>query len=369
MSVGAEPSYRAASKPAVRESFKFDPNDPLLLIPVRVGSKDYQFVLDTGATVSMFDVSLRSHLGPRVDSTPVTSASGERVELNLYSPPDARVGSLPLTKDPVLCLELTPFRESSGCSVCGLVGMDFLKNWIIAIDFDEGRLDVLSADTERDPKWGEGIPFVYDEKGLMFVLATVGGNIRTPFAVDTGDAGTGDLEGGLLTRLVGAREARVTGDGKAMDLSGIQSLKVARLSHLSLGSFRHDNLRFISGKRNALGLNYLSRYRLTINFPDKRLHLAKGKDFAYRDTGHTCGLNYLFKGGGLEVISVDEKSPAHAAGFRPKDVIVKLGGKRVSEWKPSRIRRLLGAEGKAVQVTVQRGGKRLEMNFTPKEYD
>jgi hypothetical protein len=364
----AEPN-EAVPKAAVRESFRFDPDDRLVLIPVRVGSKDYQFMLDTGTTGSVFDVSLRSHLGPCVDSVRARSAKGDDVELELYSPPDARVGSLPLAKEPVACHDFTPFREASGCNVRGIVGMDFLKDWIITIDFDRGRFDILPPGTQRDPKWGERMRFEYGTEGEMLVLATVGGNTLVAFTVDTGNAGTGNLEGAFITRLVGAHEARVTGDEKAVTVSGIRSAGAARLSHFSLGSFRHENLRFMGGKQNVLGLNYLSRYRVTIDFPNQRLYLAKGKRFADHDRGSTSGLFCFFRAGGLEIESADEKGPAHAAGLRAKDVIVKVCGKPISEWKPSEIYRRLAVEGKAVQVTVQRGGKQMEMSFTPKEYD
>jgi C-terminal processing protease CtpA/Prc len=125
----------------------------------------------------------------------------------------------------------------------------------------------------------------------------------------------------------------------------------------------------MSGKQNVLGLQYLSRYHVTIDFPNQRIYLAKGKHFSDLAYVHTCGLSVFFKAGGLEVESVDEKSPAYAAGFLAKDVIVKLCGKPIASWKPSEINRLLKKEGKPVQMTVERGGKRLEMSFTPKEYD
>jgi hypothetical protein len=357
-----------AQKTAVRESFKFDPNDDQILIPVHVGGKDYQFVLDTGATVSVFDISLRSHLGPRVDSAYVEGAH-DNVRLELCSPLNARVGSLLLTKDPVVCFDFTPARKYTGCDVHGIIGMDFLKDWIITIDFDEGRLDILPSETERSPKWGECILFVYGAGGLMSILAMVDNNVQMPFMVDTGTANTGSIEETLLTRLVNAREARCTGDGKTCDISGMYASRVARLSHFSFHSFQHENLQFTSDKKNILGLKYLSRYLVTIDFPNQRMYLAKGKHFADHDYGRTHGLCFSFKADGLAVEAVDEQSPAYAAGVRAKDVIVKLCDKPVSAWKPSEINRLLRTEGKPVQMTVERGGKRLEMNFTPKEYD
>jgi hypothetical protein len=41
----------------------------------------------------------------------------------------------------------------------------------------------------------------------------------------------------------------------------------------------------------------------------------------------------------------------------------------LSNLKPSEIYDVLTAEGKPVRLTVERGGKRMELSFTPKEYN
>jgi len=66
---------------------------------------------------------------------------------------------------------------------------------------------------------------------------------------------------------------------------------------------------------------------------------------------------------------VDEKGPAYAAGVRSKDVLVELRGKPVSAVKLSEIRRALGEEDQPLTMTVERGGKRIEIRFTPYEYE
>ena len=74
--------------------------------------------------------------------------------LDLYSPPTARVGSLPLTNDPVLCRDLTLLRDACGRPFYGFAGIDFLKDWIIRINFDKERLDILPLGTKSDPHLG-----------------------------------------------------------------------------------------------------------------------------------------------------------------------------------------------------------------------
>ena len=124
----------------------------------------------------------------------------------------------------------------------------------------------------------------------------------------------------------------------------------------------------IGGRLNILGMSCLSRYRITVDGPNERLYLAKRTQFAYRDAVRTCGLGLFYEAGGLEVESVNEKSPARSAGLRVKDRIVKLDGKLISNWRPAEIRRLLTTEDKAVPMTVERAEKPLEMSLTPKRW-
>jgi hypothetical protein len=246
--------------------------------------------------------------------------------------------------------------------------MDFLRNWIVTIDFDRGRLDILSPDATRDPGWGEMIPFTYDTTGRMLVLATAGARQREPFLVDTGEADTGILDESVLSRLLRSKEARPGDDEKRVTMFGELSTKVIRLSQLSVGSFRHEDLEFRSGKQNALGLNYLRRYKVTFDFPGQRLYLAKSNRFAGPDRRDNCGLLCRFREKGLEVAAIKAGGPAKAAGIMPGDVIVRLAGKPVSDLKHSQVNGLLTTEGRSVPLTIDRGGTLVEITFTPREF-
>ncbi len=261
----------------VRESFTFDPDDYIVLVPVRMGSKDYQFILDTGATRSVFDTVFRARMGRRV-STEISGTPRGKTKVELYFPPDAHIGSLPLSKSPAICSDLTPFREASGYDVRGFLGIDFLKDWIVFFDFDDGRVDILSPKTPRSSNWGDRIGFNYDATGAARVFARPGKNDETLFLVDTGMGGhsSGDLEESLFSRLVDSGAARTAGADWMSTAVGHSSSRAARLSQLSFGSFRHENLRFSSGKQNILGLHYLSRFRVTFDFPTTDLS-GKGK--------------------------------------------------------------------------------------------
>ena len=149
---------------------------------------------------------------------------------------------------------------------------------------------------------------------------------------------------------------------------GPYSSNVARLSHLSVGPYCHDNLRFSGGPKNILGLGYLSRYRVTIDFPNRKLYLAKGRRFDDYDRGHTTGLHLLYKARGILIESLDEEGPAYA-GVRANDILVELCGRPASILKASEIGRVLARAGQPLTMAVDRDGKRIAMSFTPYEYE
>jgi hypothetical protein len=104
-------------------------------------------------------------------------------------PPAAFVGSLPLAKDrPVMVLDLKPTSEALGLEIKGCLGMDFLSQYVVRIDFDQGRL-ALSRTPGRDA--GQAVPLQIGG-GRAFVEANVfGTGPANSFLIDTGDIGLG----------------------------------------------------------------------------------------------------------------------------------------------------------------------------------
>ena len=97
------------------------------------------FCVDTGAWKTIFDTSLRSELGQSLGTTTAATPSGF-IEVELFRTPQASVGLLDLSSvDTVGCHDLTKMRYASGQEIFGILGMDFLRNYAIELDFDAGK--------------------------------------------------------------------------------------------------------------------------------------------------------------------------------------------------------------------------------------
>ena len=119
------------------------PNEAAIVVPVKVnGQGPYDFVLDTGATFTCVDRALAEELklpewsGP-LGTVVLTPGEGgmKLVEIDALE-----VGGGPRASDLVACSIDLSRMQPPGFGVRGLVGLNFLKNYRVTIDFERKSL-------------------------------------------------------------------------------------------------------------------------------------------------------------------------------------------------------------------------------------
>ena len=167
--------------------------------------------------------------------------------------------------------------------------------------------------------WGAPIPFAYDENGFMCILATVGSNKKVQLLVDTGMDWTISLSRSTFAAAVGANDIRVVRTVKMATVASGESVQEGILSNLTVGPFHHRNVCVNASDPDCLGIPYLKRFRVTIDFPGKTIYLAKGKRYDDREgPSDRSGLHLLRRGGRIEVHTVDQWQPCRESGNPPK---------------------------------------------------
>ncbi|MEO5927671.1 MAG: hypothetical protein ABIP96_03305, partial [Patescibacteria group bacterium] len=169
-------------RPEIVARFNIAKGGDVILLPVHFKNQDYQFVLDTGATISIFDTSLP--LGKPKKSASADTPGG-KMDLQLYARPDASFANFPLKGvKRVAGFDFEQIRQVSGHPIYGVIGMDFLAGRVLQIDFDRGELLFLKS---ADSFAGKAFPINY-RIGTPHVSAEFFGKTHS-FTIDTGYSG------------------------------------------------------------------------------------------------------------------------------------------------------------------------------------
>ena len=135
---GAVRTDAPADSAAGEVEFKLTgPNEAALVVPVSInGRAPVDFVLDTGATLTCIDVSLARVLnlsdeGP-IGGVGIGAMTVGRIETVRID--TLRLGHAVAYDLPACRLDLAPLREAFGAQ--GLLGLNFLKEFDVALDFE-----------------------------------------------------------------------------------------------------------------------------------------------------------------------------------------------------------------------------------------
>ena len=344
----------------VLAEFTIEPNADLILLPVLVGGKERDFLLDTGSTVSVFDRALSS--GAPVASISVSAPSGPLIKKGLHVAPEASVGGLDMRLGgPVLFNDFAPMRAVSDRDVWGLIGMQFLKNYVVQVDFDALRVRFLDPRTSPRPDWGFAVPMRSDETGVPVVTARIDGIGPANFVMDTGDNGGGNLARDIFERLFpGQRGAR----GKNLLFTGLGSTPSGRAPLISIGELSYRGLVFDSARSSSLGMSVVRRSVVTFDFPRGNLYLKPGKRLSVEEPADMSGLHLLRLEGKIVALAIDADSPAAEAGMLRGDVVLGAEGRPETQRDLVALRRLLrSGSGEAVTLDVLRDGRTIPVEL------
>lgn len=358
VSLRAQEISRTKDEPLA--SFEIRKHGDLLTVPMRLEDREMLSCVDTGSSHDCFDSQLRPLLGAPLGTVKIHAGGGLLPAWD-YRSPDARFGDLAIDrKYSVMCFDLSHLSEASGVRFQAVLGMATLRRHVVRIDFDEGRLEILAPIEKPPANWGEPIPLTSDDKGLRyFVKLSVGGADRS-FLLDTGTdfMGIDETLAAELTKPAAAKQiyTRTTVEGNGVRLAPIYSLQ-----RVSLGNFAHEQILARRNDENALGLHYLARFQVVLDFPNRTLYLKRGNQYERKDRLDMSGLSLGRRGAETVVTNVMSPGPAERAGLRYGDRLERIDDRKISSFSLFELRRLLATEDKrSMRIVFSRGGRMLQ---------
>jgi hypothetical protein len=313
--------------------------------------------------LSVFDISLKHELGDAKGITRTGTGGSVTIDIQLFDTPEAFLGPLNLRDSgKVICLDHRMFSLISGREISGALGMNFLKKYVIQIDFDRGRILFIQPTDSPNPNWGEEYLITYGSQGLPYIKGTIVNSINVIFLIDTGLNYSGDLETKIFKNLK-ERVTKLSKDLVQVAGETIQEMSF-RTDNLSIGSLKYQGLILNVSNSSRLGLQFLSRHIVTFDFPNSKVYFKKGRNFKKADEADMSGLHLLRTSKGTIVHSIDKDSPAKKAGIRANDVILSVQNKDANKYDIWELRRLLMFKNRhEITMVIERGNYIREVSF------
>lgn len=225
----------------------------------------------------------------------------------------------------------------------GLLGGNFLREYVVELDFRDRRVRILDPGGYRVPEAADAA----DETVLPIRLNADRPEFRVElngasewFLLDTGSP-FGLIVGRKLGRDAGLDPHAVAGlamrgvyGAVGMEFAEVQRVRVGKLelpltpTLVATGSLMNQT----RAARAVVGFDLLSQFWVRIDYPRGRLWLRRRPDVATRFLGEdyaeirACGALFESRGAGLVTGMVFPESPASRRGLLPGDRVVRVDG-------------------------------------------
>lgn len=350
-------------------------------------SKPLNFILDTGDRDAIVDLDRARELGLKLAGhVRVSGAGTETVAGAFVLESKFSIDGLNGFNQPVrMALPIKRMSSKLGMDFDGIIGHEFIKNFVVEIDYQRRKLHLHDKDKFSYNGKGESIPININGAGHPIVDATVvpvsGEPISGKFVVDIGSGLALALHTPTVTqhKLLGPHLKTIPALG-ASGAGGRVAGELGRITELRLGSykFREPIVLFSQDKGGAfangslvgnIGSQVMNRFRVFLDYHRDRIILEPNSDLGKSyDRGFT-GLSIQAEGTDyrtFRVVDVLARSPASELGLKRDDVISHVNGKPAAELTLTRLNELF-EKTVNYELTIQRGAETLKVNLRPRK--
>lgn len=236
------------------------------------GGEAFPAVLDTGCPTTCLDKSFESKLGKCIETNTLWDF-GAKSQVGVYLAPKLFLESAPLVK-------IGPYAVTDNCKeissavghpVMGILGMDVLQNYCIQLDFVARKIRFIDYDRAVKSRWGTAFALMDLGDGCVAIDENLAGVPGPGSLVDTGYNQDGWLVPGLFDQWTNHETPLHGHDVHSPNgVLGDQIYTGLNLRKVDPKLIATDDAHI---KLNGIGLRFLARHLVTLDFPEQTLYL------------------------------------------------------------------------------------------------
>jgi predicted aspartyl protease len=354
-----------------------------IFIQVVIGDSTLWFVLDTGDTYAVVDLAVAKKLGLDMgDEFGVTGGGKETVIAKPLKHAFVQIAGTDLRPQPlVAAISLERLANLSGHAFDGILGYQFIRDYVIEIDYARKVLILHDPASYRYTGHGDVLPLTFNTAGHPQIRGEIidGANAHAAgiFVVDIGSGATIILNTPFVDREHLLADNRPTvnwfeGRGIGGGIDGV----VGRLGGFRLGRTVIPNPITIFARTSSgafaspdvqgnLGAAIFDKFNVTLDYAHNRIILEPNTRFARPTEYDKSGLSlesFAPDFRRFQVVHVARNSPAAEAGVQVGDVLVEIDERSLERSSLSDIRSIL-ATADTCRITILRGAERVYMTL------
>jgi len=348
----------------------------------RVGDSDSLWIVfDTGASGASISESKARALGLEIEQGGTAKGAGGTVQAGVVNGVTIRMPGLELRAERLNTLPLDAIEVQSGRPMDVIVGHDLLSLAVVEIDYTARMLRIEEPEMFKAPDGVASLPLWF-KQNLPYVKASFTLPGRKPvegmFVLDAGAATALTLAPDVVEREKALDAVPRTLRSRNGGVGGMVENRIGRIDRLRLGPysinapiavFRRPGPGAISapGTAGNIGGEVLRRFTLTFDYRHARMWLMPGAALAEPFEADMTGLVTSAlpdSTRALEVLWLQDDSPATEAGIAPGDVIEAVDGRSIPELTPVAVREMFRKPEKTYRLTVRRGEARRDVMIT-----
>lgn len=350
-------------------------------------SRPLLFILDTGDKFAIIDLDRAKELGLSLGGEITVAGVGSEtvtgafVKDSGYSLSGFAGFSQPVT----LAIPLRDVARRLGQDCDGIIGTQFIKQFVVEIDYQAHVINLRNKDTFAYSGTGESIPIQFNKEGhpiLNAEVTPIGRDpIRGEFVLDIGSGGSLALYSPFVEKqhLPGpnVKTIREIGSGGA---GGEAKGRIGRVSRLKIGKFTFSNpiTSFSEDKAGAfadasllgnIGEELTSKFRIFLDYSHNRVIFEPNAAYAEVSDRAFSGLSIEAEGRDYKTFRIKEvleNSPASESGLQKNDIIKAVDDRATTELTLSDVSEMF-ERPISYQLTVERGDQTLSVTLTPRQ--
>ena len=257
-----------------------------------------------------------------------------------------------------------------GEKIDGVIGYSFFSRYIVKLDFDSLKMHVYSPGKIKYPTGGTMLKPIFTALPIQYLQVKDKRKVGFNFYFDTGaglcfllsDQFANDSSIILPKRKPVITQAEGMGGKMQMRLTVVKEVKLGPYrfrqvpTYLYKDDFNVTSYPYIGG---LIGNEILRRFNMTINYPQREIHLLPNSHFNETfEYGYT-GFSIYYIEGKIMVEDIVPGSPAEKAGFMLGDEIISVDNNfsgNIQQYK-----NLLQEPDKKMKVIIRRNGALSEL--------